>query len=481
MTLPLLVKPRLRLDPGALLPSSSFVQAAGLGSRLQTSYSHCHVSSFRSLLLDMQLYSPSIKTVKQAGLGGMISCPVFGDHDKVEGKVILGPDCSQNGRLNISIEGVFEYVSVKEDLDDESAQGPKTSKYRHIFLSSSAVIPISPIPDPFSVVCDVFGVSQLPGDSSLNGPASRSCEFSFEIPRGSRLGEEMPPTFCASIPCDNRRGSPSIVEKAEVSYRVTAVWEPLDMSETSGMLEVPILFHPDTDFQSIDGSNIAPELWLEMPLTPERCVPFHCAVTLPRPQSFSRRTSVPYFVVFTTKARCAILAREIAADATIAISLVRKITIKPQLPPTFPDTTQLSDDSDSPSGPFSTPRTKLLKRTPKPAGTAVVHVPKSPEEPFSAAVRYKPLPELRQAFSETHTLKTQVSVGFPKRPRHPNGSSGSESQTYLPDGLYKGKFWLSKDMIPGVDWPGVSVKYYLDVTVLFRQDALRACVPIRVF
>jgi hypothetical protein len=426
----------------------------------------------------MQIYSPSIKTVKQAGLGGMISCPVFGDHDKVEGKIILDHSCSQNGRLNISIEGVFEYVSVKEDLDDDFAQGPKTSKYKHIFLSSSAIIPISPIPDPFSVVCDVFGVPQFPNGSSLNGPASRSCEFSFEIPRGSRPGEEMPPTFCASMPSNNRRGWLSVVEKAEVSYRVTAVWEPSDMSNTRGMLEVPILFHPDTDFQSMDGSNIAPELWLEMPLTPERSVPFHCAVTLPRPQTFSRRTSIPYFVVFTTKPRCAVLAREIAADATIAVSLVRKVTIRPQLPPTSLDTTQLSDDSDGPSSSLQSPRTKLQKRAPKTATTAVVRVPKTPEEPFSAAVRYKPLPELPQAFSETHIVKTQVSVGFPKRPRHPNDP---ESQTYLPDGLYKGKFQLSKDMIPGVDWPGVSVKYYLDVTVLFQQDALRACVPIRVF
>jgi hypothetical protein len=201
--------------------------------------------------------------------------------------------------------------------------------------------------------------------------------------------------------------------------------------------------------------------------------------------------------VFTTKPRCAVLAREIAADATIAVSLVRKVTIKPQLPPTSTDTAQLSDDSDSTSGHIHMPRTKLLKRAVKTAAAAIVRVPKTPEEPFSAAVRYKPLPELPQvSFSETHTVKTQLSVGFPKRPRHPN-EPGTECQAYLPDGLYKGKFRLSKDIIPGVDWPGVSVKvsllqqtiqhltdrfqYYLDVTVLFRLDALRACVPIRVF
>ncbi|KAG2034735.1 hypothetical protein BDR03DRAFT_964380 [Suillus americanus] len=78
----------------------------------------------------------------------------------------------------------------------------------------------------------MFRVPQLPSDSSLSGPASRSCEFRFEIPRP---GEEMPPTFCASMPCDSRRGGLSVVEKAEVSYCVTAVWESSDVSETSGM------------------------------------------------------------------------------------------------------------------------------------------------------------------------------------------------------------------------------------------------------
>ncbi|KAG1861283.1 hypothetical protein F4604DRAFT_1105455 [Suillus subluteus] len=68
----------------------------------------------------------------------------------------------------------------------------------------------------------MFRVPQLPSDSSLNGPAPRSCEFSFEIPSGSRLGDGIPPTLCV-MPCDSRRGGLSVVEKAEVSYRVTAV------------------------------------------------------------------------------------------------------------------------------------------------------------------------------------------------------------------------------------------------------------------
>ncbi|KAG2032520.1 hypothetical protein BDR03DRAFT_969841 [Suillus americanus] len=83
----------------------------------------------------------------------MRSCPVFGDHDKVEGKFILNLNCSQNGRLNISIEGVFEFVSVKEDLDHGSARESKTSKYKHIFLSSSVGIPILPLLEPLITIC----------------------------------------------------------------------------------------------------------------------------------------------------------------------------------------------------------------------------------------------------------------------------------------------------------------------------------------
>jgi hypothetical protein len=99
------------------------------------------------------------------------------------------------------------------------------------------------------------------------------------------------------MPDAKGRSGLSFVEKAEASYRVTAVWESSNMSENRGMcvtirqtralgyllpiylrLEVPILFHPDTDFQSMDGSKVKPKLWLEMPLIPERPVPFHCAV-----------------------------------------------------------------------------------------------------------------------------------------------------------------------------------------------------------
>lgn len=110
-------------------------------------------------------------------------------------------------------------------------------------------------------------------------------------------------------------------------------------------LEAPVIYRPDTDFHSLDVNS---ESWTEMPLKNVDGMPVDCAVsllifflsigdkadilnifhdkvTMPSPASFSRRSSLPYFVVFTTKPRSRTLAAEIMADATIAVSLVRRI------------------------------------------------------------------------------------------------------------------------------------------------------------
>ncbi|EGN92882.1 hypothetical protein SERLA73DRAFT_98668 [Serpula lacrymans var. lacrymans S7.3] len=476
-------KPRLHLDPIAAgsLPPSSYTLAVE---------HYPHVSSFRSLQMEMQLYSPSVKTARQEGSDKVKTRPVFGDLDRVEGKVILDSSCSQSGRLSISIEGVFEYTSAQTEVSEDYyyQQKQKNGKHRHVFLSSLAVVPMSPPPDnsPRGALREAFAVRKRPSVNNLNA-ASRSCEFSFEIPRGSRPGEDMPPTFSASTLVEHVQRKRAFVEKAEVSYRVTAVWEATDGSENRTFLEAPILFQPDTDFQSLDGLSMDPECWLEMPLKADRPIPFQCALTLPSPNSFPRASSIPYFVVFTTTPRSPSLAREIAADATIVVSLIRQVTIthqSPSMPPTPPDTPPLSDDSDNQS-PGSRTGNRLLRRVARLDQPVTVRMPRTPEEPFAAAIRYKPLPNIpKESFSESRTIHTEVFIGFPKRPRNrqdPRSQPSQESHAALPDGLFKGKIQLCKDMLPGVDWPGLSVKYYLDVSVLFGQDDLRARFPIRVY
>ncbi len=168
--------------------------------------------------------------------------------------------------------------------------------------------------------------------------------------------------------------------------------------------------------------------------------------------TFSRSASIPYFVVFTTTPRSSSLIREIASDATISVSLLRQVTLNDSadFPPTPPHTPSSSEDD--------TPRQKimrLVKSAPSRSSRAIDD---------SIDVRTKPLPRLptHTVFSESCTLRTSICMGFPKRPRHHAASNSRhpslKDHVALPDGLHKAKFLLDKDMLPSIDWSGVSVK-----------------------
>lgn len=44
-------------------------------------------------------------------------------------------------------------------------------------------------------------------------------------------------------------------------------------------VEAPVIYEPDHGFRSLDGSAMEPESWLEIPLKPDRPLPFSCAVS----------------------------------------------------------------------------------------------------------------------------------------------------------------------------------------------------------
>lgn len=84
-------------------------------------------------------------------------------------------------------------------------------------------------------------------------------------------------------------------------------------------------------------------------------------------------------------------------------------------------------------------------------------------EVVSPSERDKPLPQLPSpGMSESRALQTDVSIGFPKRPRYrcePGRKHPSlEAHKSLPDGLYKGKIQLDKHLLPAFDWSGLRVK-----------------------
>ena len=179
---------------------------------------------------------------------------------------------------------------------------------------------------------------------------------------------------------------------------------------------------------------------------------------MPTSVTFPRASSIPYFVVFTTTPRSADLAKEIAADATISISLVRQVTITeaPSLPPTPPYTPSTSNEDLSSSRPGGFGRVARSGRF------RVVKPPKSLDDLLEGCD--KPLPRLpaQVVLSVSHTLQNTICIGFPKRPRHQGCEQGSHpslsTQASLPDGLHKDKIQLNKTMLPSIDWAGVSLK-----------------------
>lgn len=456
---------------------------------------HRHESVFRTVQLELRLYSPEVKLYKLQGHKMVASVPVFRDHDQIIGSISLNPrSCSIPGRITLSFEGTFLFSQPNSD----NRLG--NSNQKRVFFTSTHILHTSESPGPSGpksvpFIRDALANSVRRGERKQCPQAyrrtPRSFPFKFEIPCLTTHGQELPPSFNLSSTLQNADHGKTNSEQAEVSYTISALWEAHDHSD-SALLEAPMVFHHDEDFHSLDGVSLDSRSWLELPLRTDRtCMPFQCAITLPTPTSCPRSSSIPYFVVFTTQPRCRALSREIAADASITVSLLRVVTINICRPYSITSGSEsaatntgstcqwfsLSDDEESPVSPTS----RLMKRVVNSAPPALARSAsgirlKKPLHRNGAAVR-------RPATSETRTLQTDMSIGFPKRPRcrGSDHQSSSVSRDSLPDGLYKGKVQLDTNMLPSIDWAGLNIRYYLDVSVLFGQDELRARVPVRIF
>ena len=220
------------------------------------------------------------------------------------------------------------------------------------------------------------------------------------------------------------------------------------------------------------------------------CVLIPAKVTLPNPASFSKNSQIPFFVVFTTQPRSKTLCREIAADATIVVSLLRKVTVNIQRPctivsPTYPASVAHQRGQGPPSAwgmgsnfeesDSRSTATALLKRMVKGAPPRLMRSSSFADLRSTLSVN-KELPQLpppsppgATAFTEARTLQTQMSIGFPKRPRSacaPDEHPSLEAHAALPDGLYKGKIGLNPQLLPSIDWAGLNVKVSLSCSRL---------------
>ncbi|KZT71888.1 hypothetical protein DAEQUDRAFT_736398 [Daedalea quercina L-15889] len=514
-----------------------------------------HVSVFRiKNKIELHVWSQSVKLARPPGYEAPRSLPVFDTHSKINGSVLLDATLTQNpGRLTVSLEGAFVYISPPSTANKVSGRVPLSGMHRHVFVLSSMVVPVAQ-PPPIrkrrsnSSVREAFSATvasarkqprqQQPTQPAVEPGLLRPFPFTLDVPPPRRQGEELPPTFSAVVEGLVGPRGRTYVERSEITYKLVATWEAdvdapgadLQTSEAdpppTPRVEAPIIFEPENDFESLDGHSLDKHAWLEVPLRPERPVPFTFAVAIPETPSFSRARTIPYYVVFTTAPRSAPLAREIVVDATITVALVRQVAL--EAPPASPSTpalssspasalpspaltnasstslSSLSDDAHPPSFVLAH-KTRLLKRMVNSApprlprralrlpipGPGLRRPSADGDAPAATVLAPAPASAQQEGYADERTLYTDVYAGFPKRPKlrvQPAGARGEPGEEHrtlratalLPDGLYKAQMQLHPQMIPTINWADLNVKYYLEVSVVFGQDESRARIPIRV-
>ena len=89
-------------------------QLFGSFSSSQTCESMLVIGDQRSLKLEVQIYSPSVKVRQGNGVGGSL-VPVFSDNDKIEGKITLDQSCHHSGTLSISVWLALYYRSIRSN------------------------------------------------------------------------------------------------------------------------------------------------------------------------------------------------------------------------------------------------------------------------------------------------------------------------------------------------------------------------------
>ncbi|KAF7325802.1 hypothetical protein MKEN_00430800 [Mycena kentingensis (nom. inval.)] len=452
--------------------------------------SYSRVSSFRSPQLEVLLYSPHV-TTEPTSWATNRTVPIYSDHDSMSGKVILDQSC-RSGCIYLTLTGSF---CVKPSTGDaKKASGPAPSS-RHVFFYASRTIEVAALdssPNTPSSFRTVF--SRRKSRPSTAEFETRTFPFAFDLGQ-SHTGKILPSTFSSSGPTSM---------PVELAYELVATWQPVQLTSKSSILSIPIVIQPDPHLHSLDGSTEKQESWLEIPLKSQRPVPVRCAITLPSTLTFSRASTIPYFVVFTTTPRNATLAREIATDATISISVTSQFFYKEEPPVQSMVDTQMSEQStDSRQGRLKRKVAQRMRSATSfwsPTSSMDMSIggidsmvsstftdtsairsrsnSKSSRLETSSPLLPTPPPT---TFTDTQLVHKSMSIGFPKRPRQSAKNHPTlEAHRSLPDGLFKDKIALHRDMLPSINWGGISLKYFFDVSVTMGTDELRARVLLRV-
>ncbi|CAK5282916.1 unnamed protein product [Mycena citricolor] len=490
---------RTRVDSGSSFREPIYRESAIAPSYVPNTYvpNYSRVSSFRSPEMEVLLYSPEVSSMEIAAWPGRTRVvPAYAEQDIVTGKVLLNRSC-RAGRLTLTLSGTFTSIPGVKNVDKLVSNSAPAQKKR-LFFSTSKVI---------DVISESRGSTLLRQSRAVEAE-TRTFPFAFDLGKCQKPGHLLPASFCSSL-------AASMV--TEVSYELCVYWEPSKATLPIAQLSIPFLLQREPEFQSENAPP--PNSWIEIPLKSHRPVPVKCAVTLPTSLNFSRSSNIPFFVVFTTSPRSSHLAREIATDATVSVTLTSEFFCAddpglagPSMAPTHardsssgtePGTFQ-SESSSMMSGADSR-SSRFIKRIRSSASlfsssnssystaesqTSTMMSTKTKTRSRMGSAKgpvrvSKPLPPIPDGpDTQPTTMYNAISIGFPKRPRHRLSEGKAhpslDAQRSLPDGLFKDKIPLAADMLPSFNWGGVSLKYFFEVSVLVGQDELQAKILLRI-
>lgn len=111
-----------------------------------------------------------------------------------------------------------------------SSSGP-SGKRKHVFFSNSVTIPVSVSSEngsPRSVFREAFSPGKRRSSSASRVVARnpRSFPFHFRLPRSKEADQRLPESFSSSSMITSGVRGRAFVEVADVSYKITALWEP---------------------------------------------------------------------------------------------------------------------------------------------------------------------------------------------------------------------------------------------------------------
>lgn len=207
--------------------------------------------------IELHVWSQSVKLTRPPGHESPRPLPVFDNHSKISGTVLLDSGLTaSSGRLTISVspfrqshssqleltagaqmEGAFVYISPPSTANKVSGKVPASGMHRHVFFVSSMVVPVerpqlrkqrssSSIRDAISAT--VSGSPRLkrrPSETNNMQGVLRPFPFTLEMPQPGRSGEELPPTFSAVVEGLVGPRGRAYVERSEITYKLIATWE----------------------------------------------------------------------------------------------------------------------------------------------------------------------------------------------------------------------------------------------------------------